>query len=218
MRTQGQRPVYESGEWEVDLARRELRARGVPVPIGGRAFEIIGALVQSAGKLVTKDDLMTRVWSGAIVEENTLQVHVSAVRKALGPHGRMLKTVSGRGYRLLGTSTVRRRAHRPIRLLSRRCDCPPSHFSPISSPGQRPELVGRETVAQASAGPAIRLSGGDADRTRWDREDRPGAGRCAQPVPDLSRRRLPCRAGFAVGSRSGAVHSRGRRRPEAGRR
>src|SRR5260370_10768555 len=107
MRTQGQRPVYESGEWEVDLARRELRTRGVPVPIGGRAFEIIGALVQSAGDLVTKDDLMTRVWSGAIVDENTLQVHVSAVRKALGPHGRMLKTVSGRGYRLLGTWTVR---------------------------------------------------------------------------------------------------------------
>ena len=41
MAAQGGRSVYESGEWEVDLARRELRARGVPVPIGGRAFEII---------------------------------------------------------------------------------------------------------------------------------------------------------------------------------
>jgi DNA-binding winged helix-turn-helix (wHTH) protein len=55
---QGRRLVYESGEWEVDLARRELRARGVPVPIGGRAFEIIEVLVQSAGELVTKNDLM----------------------------------------------------------------------------------------------------------------------------------------------------------------
>jgi DNA-binding winged helix-turn-helix (wHTH) protein len=59
--TQSRRVVYKSGEWEVDLARRELRARGIPVPIGGRAFEIIEALVQSAGELVTKNDLMGRV-------------------------------------------------------------------------------------------------------------------------------------------------------------
>jgi predicted ATPase/DNA-binding winged helix-turn-helix (wHTH) protein len=99
--------VYEAGEWEVDLGRRELRARRVRIPIGGRAFEIIEVLVQSAGELVTKDELMGRVWPGAIVEENTLQVHISAVRKALGPDRGMLKTASGRGYRLLGPWTIR---------------------------------------------------------------------------------------------------------------
>ena len=41
MAAQGRRLVYESGEWEIDLARRELRARGTPVPIGGRAFDAI---------------------------------------------------------------------------------------------------------------------------------------------------------------------------------
>ena len=55
------RRVYESDEWEVDLARRELRARGAGVPIGNRAFEIIEVLVQSAGELVTKNDLTARV-------------------------------------------------------------------------------------------------------------------------------------------------------------
>jgi len=45
---QGQRLVYESGEWEVDLARRELRARGAAVPIGNRAFEIIEGRVVDA--------------------------------------------------------------------------------------------------------------------------------------------------------------------------
>jgi predicted ATPase/DNA-binding winged helix-turn-helix (wHTH) protein len=99
------RPIYESSGYEVDLARRELRSDGVPVPIGGRAFEIIGALVESAGTLVTKDDLMERVWPGAVVEENTLQVHISAVRKALGARRDLLKTESGRGYRLLGSWT-----------------------------------------------------------------------------------------------------------------
>src|SRR6266478_3509272 len=95
--------VYASGQLAVDLARRELRLGGVPVPIGGRAFEIIEVLVQAAGDLVAKDDLMERVWPGAIVEENTLQVHISAVRKALGPDRGMLKNIKGRGYRLLGT-------------------------------------------------------------------------------------------------------------------
>src|ERR1700677_1794801 len=101
MPVQDRQPVYQTGEWEIDLGRRELRARGVSVPIGGRAFEIIQVLVRPAGSLVTKDDLMGRVWPGAIVGDNTLQVHISAVRKALGPYRSMLKTVSGRGYRLL---------------------------------------------------------------------------------------------------------------------
>ena len=108
MPAQGRRPIYEFGPWEIDLARRELRAHRVPVPIGGRAFEIIEALVESAGEFVSKDDLMSRVWSGAIVEESALHVHISAVRKALGPDRGMLKTAYGRGYRLLGGWTVRR--------------------------------------------------------------------------------------------------------------
>jgi len=99
--------VYQAGECEIDLARRELRTRGVPVPIGGRAFEIIEVLVQSAGELVTKRALMDRIWPGAIIGDNTLQVHISAVRKALGPYRAMLKTESGRGYRLLQGWTVR---------------------------------------------------------------------------------------------------------------
>ena len=61
MRAQGRQLVYALGEWEVDLARRELRARGVPVPISGRAFDIIEVLVQSDGELVTKDNLSARV-------------------------------------------------------------------------------------------------------------------------------------------------------------
>jgi DNA-binding winged helix-turn-helix (wHTH) protein len=102
------RLVHASGECEIDLARRELRVLGAPVPVGGRAFEIIEALAQSAGELVSKDKLMERIWPGAIVMENTLQVHASAVRKALGPYRSLLKTESRRGYRLLGQWTIQR--------------------------------------------------------------------------------------------------------------
>jgi predicted ATPase/DNA-binding winged helix-turn-helix (wHTH) protein len=102
--------VYESGQWQVHLGRRELLAGGVAVPIGARAFEIVEVLVQSANDLVTKNDLMDRVWPGATVEENTLQVHISAIRRAFGPDRDMLKTLSGRGYRLSGSWTARQRA------------------------------------------------------------------------------------------------------------
>jgi predicted ATPase/DNA-binding winged helix-turn-helix (wHTH) protein len=109
MLAEGIRPIYASGGCEIDLARRELRVLGSPVPVGARAFEIIEVLAQSAGELVTKDELMNRVWPGAIVMENTLQVHAAAVRKALGPYRSLLKTESRRGYRLLGEWTVRHR-------------------------------------------------------------------------------------------------------------
>src|SRR5712672_1427283 len=107
MPEQDRHRVYEFGGWELDLARRELRTRGVPVPLGGRAFQIFAVLVQSAGELVTRDELMARVWPGAIVEENTLQVHISAVRKALGPDRGTVRTSFGRGYRLVGDWTIR---------------------------------------------------------------------------------------------------------------
>ena len=117
MLPEGIRPIYESGGCEIDLARRELRVLGSPAPLGGRAFEIIEALAESAGKLVTKDELMNRIWPGAVVMEGTLHVHAAAVRKALGPYRGLLKTEARRGYRLLGVWTVRRHdaAKPPVR-------------------------------------------------------------------------------------------------------
>jgi predicted ATPase/DNA-binding winged helix-turn-helix (wHTH) protein len=106
MAEQSPRTVYASNDWEIDLTRRELRSRGVSVPIGSRAFEILEVLVTSGGELVNKYHLMNRVWPGAIVEENTLQFHISAIRKVFGADRGLLKTVSGRGYRLLSTWTV----------------------------------------------------------------------------------------------------------------
>src|SRR6201991_5187681 len=103
----GQRPIYASAGWEIDLAGRELRARGVPVPLGGRAFEIIAELVQAGGELVSKGDLTSRVWRGVFVDDGALRVHIAAIRKALGPDRDMLATTVGRGYRLLGSWRIR---------------------------------------------------------------------------------------------------------------
>ena len=106
MKGQGPQCVYASGGWEIDLTRRELRSRGTAVPIGSRAFEILEVLVRAAGELVNKYHLMDRIWPGGIVEENTLQFHISAIRKAFGADRGLIKTVSGRGYCLLGVWAV----------------------------------------------------------------------------------------------------------------
>ncbi len=135
------RPVYAAEACEIDLARRELRVLDCPVPMGGRAFEIIEVLAQSAGELVTKDEIIRRIWPGAIVSENTLQVHAVAIRKALGPYRNLLKTVSGRGYRLIGDWTVRRHdaAKSPVGVQRMR-----SGASPVSNfPVTVTRLVGR---------------------------------------------------------------------------
>jgi predicted ATPase/DNA-binding winged helix-turn-helix (wHTH) protein len=97
--------THESGLLALDLTRRELSARGASVPIGGRAFEILAILAQSSEEIIGKDELMRRVWPGAIVEENTLAAQISAIRKALGADRDLLKTISGRGYRLVGKWT-----------------------------------------------------------------------------------------------------------------
>ena len=99
----------EFGPFSLSLTRRQLRKDGVAVPLGSRAFELLLALVQRQGRVVTKDELLAEVWPDTVVEENNLQVQVSALRKALGdrPDGsRYLVTVPGRGYRFLGSDAV----------------------------------------------------------------------------------------------------------------
>jgi predicted ATPase/DNA-binding winged helix-turn-helix (wHTH) protein len=154
--------VYVSRHWEVDLGQRELRAHGAPIPLGNRAFEIISVLVQSAGKIVSKDDLMGRVW-GIIVEENTIQVHISAIRKVLGTDRGMLKTISGRGYRLLGSWTIREEqaSAEPIRFEQVR-----KSVGPFQSnlPSRTSDLIGRDSAVQhlqnlLSAYRAVTLTG-----------------------------------------------------------
>jgi predicted ATPase/DNA-binding winged helix-turn-helix (wHTH) protein len=139
--------VYVCDQWEIDLGRRELRSSGILVPLGGRAFEVVTVLVQSASEFVTKDDLMDRVWPGATVGEGTLHVHISAVRKALGQDRAMLKTASGRGYRLLGNWTPRQRetAAAPVYPFLTRTsgEPPPNNFPPLIT-----RLVGRAAAAQ----------------------------------------------------------------------
>jgi TolB-like protein len=103
---------FAFGAFMLDLGRRELSRDGAPVPLKNRAFDILCVLASAQGEIVTKDELLGRVWTGIFVEENNLQVHISALRKALDEgHGGTshVLTVPGRGYRLVGVEPVRER-------------------------------------------------------------------------------------------------------------
>ena len=95
------------GPFRLHLERRQLSREGAPVKLGSRAIEILCVLVAARGEVVTKDKLLAGVWQGVVVEENAIQVHVSALRKALdqgdaGSSGWVM-TIPGRGYRFTGS-------------------------------------------------------------------------------------------------------------------
>jgi TolB-like protein len=90
------------------LSRRNQSGPFVPVPIGSRALEILGVLVERAGDLVSRDEITNAVWPGTIVEGSNLPVQIAALRRILDEgraDGSCIQTVPGRGYRFIGVVT-----------------------------------------------------------------------------------------------------------------
>src|SRR6516225_7329391 len=131
------------GRFRVLPHRRELLIDGQPAKLGGRAFDILIALIEARGAVVSKNALMARVWSGRVVEEHNLESHVSTLRAVLGPDRGLIRTVSGRGYQFTGE----------IRALSQAGDQRASLGPDAAEPGALPptnvpepvlELIGRD--------------------------------------------------------------------------
>ena len=131
------------GRFRVLPHRRELLIDGQQAKLGGRAFDILIALIEARGAVVSKNALMARVWSGRVVEEHNLESHVSTLRAVLGPDRGLIRTVSGRGYQFTGE----------IRALSQAGDQRASLGPDAAEPGALPptnvpepvlELIGRD--------------------------------------------------------------------------
>lgn len=100
--------VVSFGPFRLYPAERLLKKRDKPVPIGGRAFDILTTLVERAGEIVTRKVLISRVWPDVIVEEANLRVNIVALRKALGDGrggARYIVSVPGRGYSFVAPLT-----------------------------------------------------------------------------------------------------------------
>ena len=80
---------------------RLLSKKGKPIELGGRAFDILVALAERAGQVVSKNELLDIVWPDTTVEEGSLRFHIASLRKALGDGesgARYVTTVYGGGY------------------------------------------------------------------------------------------------------------------------
>ncbi len=88
---------YRFGRFELQLDEHRLLLDDQVVEVRPHALQLLAVLVKHGGRLVTKDRLLAQVWGKVVVEENTLQAQVSALRKALGPGA--ISTVPGQGYR-----------------------------------------------------------------------------------------------------------------------
>jgi predicted ATPase/DNA-binding winged helix-turn-helix (wHTH) protein len=88
------------GNYRIFPELRILLKSGNKVDLTARAFDVLWVLVKARGEVVTKDELIEQVWAGSIVEENNLQTHISAIRRALKQDRSLISTDFGRGYRL----------------------------------------------------------------------------------------------------------------------
>ncbi|HEY4473221.1 MAG TPA: winged helix-turn-helix domain-containing protein, partial [Stellaceae bacterium] len=94
--------IIEFGHFRIVPHRRELLVDGRPIHLGGRTFDVLMALIEGQGAVVSKDALMQRVWPNRIIDEKNLHAQISALRNALGADRNLIRTISGRGYQFTG--------------------------------------------------------------------------------------------------------------------
>jgi predicted ATPase/DNA-binding winged helix-turn-helix (wHTH) protein len=131
--------ILSFGPFRLHIAQRKIEKDGGQVQLSSRAFDVLVTLIEQAGAVVSKNELMARVWPGVTVDEGSLRVHVAALRKALGDGeagARYLSTVSGQGYCFVAQ-------------VSRSDDAEPSLLTPAPSPAhnlprRQLQMVGRD--------------------------------------------------------------------------
>jgi DNA-binding winged helix-turn-helix (wHTH) protein/tetratricopeptide (TPR) repeat protein/TolB-like protein len=122
--------VYEFGQFRLDPAEHFLLCGGVPVPVPGKAFQVLLVLVKNGGHLVEKSEIVSTVWGDTFVEEGNLAVTISTLRKVLGDdrtENKYIETVAKQGYRFLPN------VNKAL------CDAPPNEPVPVASPPNPPE-------------------------------------------------------------------------------
>ena len=88
------------GPFLIDVRERVVRRDGRPVPLTPKAFDVLAALVEQPGRLISKEELLQKVWPDTFVEESNLAYNVFALRKALGDtaeNGQYIETIPKRG-------------------------------------------------------------------------------------------------------------------------
>ena len=105
------RMLYRFDQFELDLAAVELRAGGAPVRLEPQVFALLALLVANGERLVSKDEIVEKVWDGRVVSDAAVASRVKSARQALGDDGsaqKYIKTIHGQGYRFVGEARAAR--------------------------------------------------------------------------------------------------------------
>lgn len=108
--TDTNRNCVSFGSCEVDLANFEVRHGGKRHPVEPQVFDLLAFLVSNPDRLITKDELIEKVWNGRIVSDATLASRLKAARRAIGDDGeqqKLIRTIHGRGIRFVGRLNAR---------------------------------------------------------------------------------------------------------------
>ena len=150
------------GRFRVLPHRRELLADGRPIKLGGRAFDVLMALIEARGTVLGKGALMARVWPNRVVEEKNLHAQISALRAAFGAERELIRTVPGRGYQFTGETRILPASpdeHAGAELAAVQ---PGSAVLPTNLPEPVSELIGRDEELSEILQPRGRTSARDA--------------------------------------------------------
>ena len=147
--------VFSFGPFRLFPAARAFEKNGVPIALGDRALDILMALVERAGEVVSHRELSTRVWRGLVVDPGNLRVHMSGLRRALGDRDgkdRCIANVTGQGYCFV--APVRREAASavPTRVPEYPCS---SARQRLVLPPILTRMVGREAAVRTIAADLI---------------------------------------------------------------
>jgi predicted ATPase/DNA-binding winged helix-turn-helix (wHTH) protein len=143
------------GRFRVLPHRRELLADGQPIKLGGRAFDVLMALIEARGAVVGKDALMARVWADQVVETHNLEAQISTLRAVFGADRDLIRTVARRGYQFTGE--IREPSGSPDEGTGKGSAAaqPAAGLPPTNLPAPVSELIGRD----AEIGEVVSLIG-----------------------------------------------------------
>ena len=110
--------IYKFSGCELDLDRRELRRGNSSIPVEPQVFELLCLLAENSKRVVTRDEIISRVWYDRIVSDSAISARISSARKAVGDNGKsqsIIRTVHGHGLQLVAAiETTSRNNHKTV--------------------------------------------------------------------------------------------------------
>lgn len=135
--------IYRFGHFELDLPRSELRADGAVCPVEPQVFALLVLLVENRDRLVTRDEIIEKVWDGRVISDAAVASRIKSARRALGDDGKRqlcIRTLHRRGFRFVHDVKIARStaATTPLELAAPAMPAPPDH---VDDAARRPSIA-----------------------------------------------------------------------------